>query len=90
MTQTSSNSYPKPQNPLILRAHRLMDAFAKSDDERDFFLDKVEGFIIYVDLDKTQDELDKLYDELKNHPIVIAFFLNLLSMKQKNHGRVCK
>ncbi len=68
MTQTSSNSYPKPQNPLILRAHRLMDAFAKSDDERDFFLDKVEGFIIYVDLDKTQDELDKLYDELKNHP----------------------
>lgn len=53
------------QNPLILRAHRLMEAFAKSDDERDFYLDKVEGFIIYVNLDKTQEELDKLESELE-------------------------
>ncbi len=29
-----------------------MDAFAKSDDERDFYLDKIEGFIFFVDLDK--------------------------------------
>ena len=31
------------QNPLILRFHRLMEAFSKSDDERDFYLDKNEG-----------------------------------------------
>lgn len=48
------------QNPLILRYHRLMDAFSKSDDERDFYLDKLEGFIIYVDLDRAQEELDEL------------------------------
>jgi len=52
------------QNPLILRCHRLMEAFAKSDDERDFYVDRYEGFLIYVDLDKTQDELDELETEL--------------------------
>lgn len=46
-----------PQNPLILRYHRLMDAFSKSDDERDFYLEKQEGFIIYVDLDRAEEEL---------------------------------
>jgi hypothetical protein len=56
--------YPQAQNPLMLRYHRLMDAFAKSDDERDFYLDKVEGFIVYVDLDKAQKELDDLEMEL--------------------------
>src|ERR1700731_1930135 len=55
------------QNPLILRSHRLMEAFAKSDEERDFFLDRLEGFIIYVDLDKPQNELEALEDELKKH-----------------------
>jgi hypothetical protein len=30
----------------------MMDAFAKSDDERDFYLDKIEGFIVFIDLDK--------------------------------------
>lgn len=53
------------QNPLILRCHRLMEAFAKSDDERDFYLDRQEGFLIYVDLDKTQDDLDELIKDLK-------------------------
>ena len=61
----SKSSHPEAQNPLILRAHRLMEAFAKSDDERDFYLDNVEGFIIYVDLDKTQEELDLLDSELE-------------------------
>lgn len=61
------NSYPVPQSPLILRFHRLMDAFAKSDDERDFYLDKVEGFIIFVDLDKTQKDLDDLEEEFRQH-----------------------
>jgi len=55
---------PKAQSPLILRFHRLMDAFAKSDDERDFYLDLVEGFIIFADLDKNLEELDLLEKEL--------------------------
>lgn len=57
----------KNQNPLILRMLRLMDAFAKSDDERDFFLDRNEGFLIFADLDKDEDDLKKLFSELKAH-----------------------
>lgn len=60
-------SLSKTYNPLILRYHRLMDAFSKSDDERDFYLDKVEGFIIYVDLDRSGEELDALQQEIKNN-----------------------
>lgn len=56
--------YPVAKNPLILRYHRLMDAFAKSDDERDFYLDKVEGFLVYADLDKGVEELETLEKEL--------------------------
>lgn len=48
------------QNPLILRCQRLIEAFAKSDDERDFYLDRKEGFILYADLDKTQHDLAQL------------------------------
>lgn len=59
-----STSLPKAQNPLILRFHRLLDAFAKSDDERDFYLDRIEGFMFYVDQDKSQKELDELEEEV--------------------------
>ncbi len=52
------------QNPLILRYHRLMDAFSKSDDERDFYLDNREGFIVFVDLDRAEDELAALEKKL--------------------------
>lgn len=52
------------QNPLILRCHRLIEAFAKSDDERDFYIDRQEGFIIYADLDKPATDLDTLDGEL--------------------------
>ena len=62
-----STSYPQAQNPLILRFHRLMDAFAKSDDERDFYLDKIEGFLVYADLDKGSKELEELEKELLEH-----------------------
>lgn len=55
------------QNPLILRCNRLIEAFAKSDDERDFYLDRLEGFIIYVDLDKGEDELRLLEKELEKN-----------------------
>lgn len=58
----------EPQNPLILRCHRLMEAFAKSDEERDFYIDRQEGFLIYIDLDKSQAELAALESELKDHP----------------------
>ncbi len=58
---------PTAQNPLLLRYHRLMDAFAKSDDERDFYLDKVEGFIVFVDLDKGQKEIEELEQELNTN-----------------------
>lgn len=61
------NHYPTAQNPLLLRFHRLIDAFAKSDDERDFYLDRVEGFILFADLDKGQKELDDLNGELLAH-----------------------
>jgi hypothetical protein len=55
------------QNPLILRCHRLMDAFAKSDDERDFYIDRLEGFLIYVDLDKSETDLEALETEVHTH-----------------------
>lgn len=54
----------EPQQPLILRAHRLMEAFAKSDDERDFYLDRLEGFIIFVDLDKPPSDVEDLEKDL--------------------------
>jgi len=62
-----SSKNMEAQNPLILRCHRLMEAFAKSDDERDFYIDRLEGFLIYVDLDKSQEELDVLENEIKQH-----------------------
>lgn len=63
----AKTKYPEPQNPLILRFHRLMDAFAKSDDERDFYLDLIEGFIIFADLDKNLEDLDLLEKELEDN-----------------------
>ena len=64
----AKKKYPEAQNPLILRFHRLMDAFAKSDDERDFYLDRVEGFIIFADLDKSLEDIDLLEEEIEANP----------------------
>ncbi len=61
----ANNKLPTAQNPLLLRFHRLMDAFAKSDDERDFYLDRIEGFLLFADLDKGQKEIDDLEEEIK-------------------------
>lgn len=52
------------QSPLILRCNRLIEAFAKSDDERDFYIDRQEGFIIYADLDKAEDQVHLMETEL--------------------------
>jgi hypothetical protein len=60
-----ASSAQQAQNPLILRANRLIDAFAKSDDERDFFLDRKEGFILFADLDKNQEDLELFYKDVK-------------------------
>lgn len=68
MAEKKTPTYPVASNPLILRANRLIDAFAKSDDERDFYLDRVEGFIIFADLDKGQEEIQDLEKELTEHP----------------------
>ncbi|MBF5051072.1 UPF0158 protein [Candidatus Clavichlamydia salmonicola] len=62
------NNLPQPHSPLLLRVNRLMDAFAKSDDERDFYLDRVEGFIIYADLEKDEEDLTKFHAELQINP----------------------
>lgn len=61
---STKTKHPVAENPLILRCHRLMEAFAKSDDERDFYLDRVEGFLLYIDLDKPQEDLESLENEL--------------------------
>ncbi len=66
MAKAPTNSLPQAQNPLILRCSRIMEAFAKSDDERDFFLDKTEGFLFFVDCDKSPEELAALDAELKS------------------------
>lgn len=66
--KTTTDSRPAAQNPLILRAHRLMEAFAKSDDERDFFLDRYEGFLLFADLDKMQEDLESLEREIQKQP----------------------
>ena len=60
--------FPKARNPLILRYHRLLEAFSKSDDERDFYFDRVEGFLLYIDLDKEEEQLLAAEKELKNAP----------------------
>ena len=63
-----ATEYPKARNPLILRYHRLLEAFSKSDDERDFYLDRIEGFLLYLDLDKGDEELTLGEEELKTTP----------------------
>lgn len=60
----SKSKLPIAQSPLLLRFHRLVDTFAKADDERDFYLDRIEGFLIFVDLDKSDQELEDLGQEL--------------------------
>lgn len=60
-----TKTYPKAENPLILQFHRLMDSFAKSDDERDFYLDRIEGFVVFVDLDKSEQDLQALTSVLE-------------------------
>jgi hypothetical protein len=62
------NSYPEPQSPIIIRYHRLLEAFSRSDDERDFYLDRIEGAIFYLDLDKPEEELKEAESELAQHP----------------------
>ena len=61
---------PKQQlkQPMIIHMHQILTAFSKSDDERDFYLDRLEGFMLYFDLDKDQEALDAFEIEIKNSP----------------------
>ncbi len=61
-------AYPEPQCPIIIRYHRLLEAFSRSDDERDFYLDRIEGAIIFLDLDKSEEEIKEGDAEVANHP----------------------
>jgi hypothetical protein len=72
-----------PQSPLILRHHRLMDAFSKSNNERDFYLDKMEGFLIYIDFSKSEEELAILYEELRGNPEKYALLPKLTFYETK-------
>lgn len=64
----TKSKLPVAQSPLLLRFHRLVDTFAKADDERDFYLDRIEGFLVFVDLDKSDQELEELGQELAANP----------------------
>lgn len=56
------------ESPLILRFYRLMDVFTKSDEERDFYLNREEGFLLYRDLMADEELLDELDKELEQFP----------------------
>lgn len=71
------------QNPLILRSQRLMEAFAKSDDERDFYLDRQEGFILYFDLDEPEENIHNLEEELQSYPERYVMIPKLSFYEQK-------
>lgn len=45
-----------------------MDVFAKSDEERDFYLDNKEGFLVFIDLDIAEEELELLRKEMDIDP----------------------
>ena len=79
----TKNSLPIAHNPLILRFHRLMDAFGKSDDERDFYLDRTEGFLFYVDLDKGQEELNLLSKKCKSTRVRYALLPKMTFYESK-------
>ncbi len=71
------------QNPLILRCQRLMEAFAKSDDERDFYLDRQEGFIFFHDLDQPEESINKLEKELTANNERYVIFPKLSNYESK-------
>jgi len=77
------SSLKQAQNPLILRAQRLMEAFAKSDDERDFYLDRQEGFILFFDLDQSEENIQNLESELASNPERYCMIPKLSFYEQK-------
>lgn len=67
VVKTPEVSYQVGEHQVILRFYRLVDAFCKADEERDFYLDRTEGFILYGDLSKSDEDLEKLFNELKKN-----------------------
>lgn len=70
-------------NPLILRFFRLVDAFSKANDERDFYLDRLEGFILFLDLSKSPEDLERLEKELTQHSARYCAIPKLTFYEQK-------
>lgn len=66
--KTSTEKNPGAENPLILRFHRLIDAFSKADDERDFYLNRHEGYLLFDNLDKQNSDIEILDRELRENP----------------------
>lgn len=62
-----SSSPQAGEHQLILRFFRLVDAFCKADEERDFYLDRIEGFILFCDLSKNEEDLEKIFQTLKKN-----------------------
>lgn len=54
--------------PLILQYYRLMEAFSKSDDEKDFFVNTQEGYIVYLDLERNEEEIEALETVILKNP----------------------
>ncbi len=83
MVMSAKKKLQEAKNPLILRSQRLMEAFAKSDDERDFYLDRQEGFIVYADLDESEENLNRLFEELATSPDRYCMIPKLSFYEQK-------
>ena len=73
-----------------MRYHRLLEAFSKSDDERDFFFNKIEGFLIFINLDKDMDDVDAAYQEIAKNPEIFVEIpkLTFYEMKKLMEGFV--
>lgn len=82
------SNFPQAKNPLILRYHRLMDAFAKSDDERDFYLDRCEGFLLYADQDKSLEEIEALEKETSSERYSLIPKMTFYEVKKFMEGFV--
>lgn len=56
------------EHPLIIRFYRLLDVFSQADDIRDFYFELTEGYLLYLDLDKHQDEYEDVLKTIRDAP----------------------
>ncbi|MDA8773980.1 UPF0158 family protein, partial [Chlamydiia bacterium] len=70
-------------NPSILRLLRLISVFSKSDDERDYYFNRIEGFILYMDLDTQEDQINALSNEVQQNAEVYISIPKITFYEQK-------